>query len=374
MFRIDCRRFFQAALLAASFSWPAPARDLSWAVEALRPVLEEFSASHGQVGLSVAVAHSEGIAWSASYGMADRERKLPVTASTIFELGSISKVFTCLAVMQLREQGKVDLDRPYVAYVPEFRVKSPFPAGGEAITVRMLMTHTSGLVTDDDAWETTHPARDFHRAVLEHVKETQLLFPPGRQWNYSSFGTSLLGVLIERVSGQDFQEYMKRNVLLPLDMPSASFDARQQDPARISAGYHYNPGYDLIPKDEIRPGGSLRAPIEEASHLLTLMARRGATQTQRLLSGESVDEMLRLQNPGDPAHPMGLGFQIHTGEGGNALPVTFVYHHGIARNRGLFMFVPTWSVGFIVALNDLEKSDLFLWELEEAFLKAGPKP
>ena len=362
--------FCLVALIAALVATPARARDLGRVAEALSTVAKAHSDSHDQAGIAIAVVDGAGTVWPASCGLADRERRLPAGPSTLFELGSISKLFTCIAVMQLREQGKVDLDRPYAAYVPEFSVKSAFPEGAGAITVRMLMTHMSGLVTDDDAWETTHPARDFHRAVLEHVKDTQLLHEPGRRWHYSSFGTSLLGVLVERVSGLDFADCMQRNVLLPLGMASASFDLRRVDQGRLSAGYHYDPAYDLIPGDEIRPGGSLRASIEESARLMTCLAGGGVVEGHRILQAGSLDEMLRLQNPGCAEQPMGLGFRIHP-QGGDGQP-GWVFHDGTSRNRSFFMFVPAWNAGFIVAVNDFQGCDLFLWELKEAFLEAVP--
>lgn len=336
----------------------------------IRELLEQHVAARDQVGVAMAMVDEKGLLWSGSFGMADKDKKTPVTAATAFELGSISKVFTCLAIMQLRDQKKVDLDKPYLAYVPEFAVKSRFPGGAGAITVRMLMTHQSGLVTDDDAWETTQPARDFHRAVLTHVKDTELCFAPGQGWNYSSFGTSLLGVLVERLSGMDFADYMKKQVLQPMGMAKASFDHRDMDPTRLSAGYHYHPAYNLIPKDEIRPGGSLRATVEEASHLLSLVLQGGTVQGQRIVSTEALNEMIRLQNGPKDENPMGLGFRIRTHEVEGAGRVTTLYHDGVARNRALFVLVPAWKTGFVLALNDHQKSEMFLWELRETFLKA----
>ncbi|HWQ09378.1 MAG TPA: serine hydrolase domain-containing protein [Holophaga sp.] len=360
--------FCLVVLTAALGGTPARSRDLGPVAEALRTLAQAHSEAHDQAGIALAVVDGGGKVWPAACGLADRERGLPAGSATLFELGSISKIFTCIAVMQLREQGKVDLDRPYLSYVPEFSVQSAFPGGAGAITVRMLMTHMSGLVADDDAWETTHPARDFHRAVLEHVKDSQLLYEPGRRWHYSSFGTSLLGVLVECLSGLAFADYMQRNVLQPMGMASASFDLRGMDQGSLSAGYHHDPAYDLIPKDEIRPGGSLRASIEESAKLMAFLAGRGAVAGHAILQPGSLDEMLRLQNPGCAEQPMGLGFRIHP-QGGNG-QAGWVYHDGTSRNRSFFMFVPAWNTGFIVVVNDFRGCDLFLWELKEAFLEA----
>lgn len=360
-----------SALGCASLSGQAPALtlDVRKAIEPMRSIITEHVATHDQAGVSITLVDGNGTIWSEQFGLADRPSQSPVTAQTIFELGSISKVFTCMAVMQLQEQGKLEIDKPFALYIPEFSVKSHFPNGGEAITLRMLMTHQSGLVTDDDPWETAHPERYFHRAVLEHVKGTELLFPPGQRWNYSSFGVSLLGLLVERLSGQDYSAYMRKNILDPLEMPSASFDFRDLDLARVASSYHYNPAYEQIPKDEIRPAGSLRAPLGEAAHLLSLVLQRGTFQGRNILSPQSIEEMTRLQR-GDQSNPMGLGFRIRQQGLGGSQRVQYLYHDGVARNRSAFVLVPAWKAGFIISVNDHQGADTLVWELKEGFLTA----
>lgn len=172
-----------------------PVRNYSKAVGAVRAKIENNLGANERPGYAIALVEGDHPVWSGNYGMEDRDKAIPVSDKTIFELGSISKLFTCVAVLQLYEQKKIDLDQPLQTYIPEFNVKSSFPKGKESITIRMLMTHRSGIVTDDDPWETTQPERYFYRAVLEHVKGTNLLFQPGQGWHYSSFGVNLLGVV-----------------------------------------------------------------------------------------------------------------------------------------------------------------------------------
>ena len=356
-------RLLAAACLAGALSSPLLARDLGWTAEALRPVVARFASAHPEAGLSIAVAHCEGIAWSASCGLADRERRVPAGASTVFELGALSEAFTCLAVMQLREQGLLDLDLSYARYVPEFRVAS---GAADGITLRRLMAHASGL-PDPGAEEAGQP----RRTLLERMKAVQLRSEPGHQWHDTALDAALLGLLVERVSGLDFAEYMRRHVLSPMDMPGAGYDPGRLDPARLSAGYHYAPALDLIPAAEVRPESSLRSTVEDASSLLTLLARRGTTRTQRILGWASLDEMLQPQEPREPGHPSGLGFGLRTTAGPRGVP--YVLLDGRGRNRCRLVFVPAWSVGFLAAVNDVASGDRFLEELTEAFLSA-PDP
>ncbi|HNX30332.1 MAG TPA: serine hydrolase domain-containing protein [Holophaga sp.] len=359
-------------VLAGSGLSSQPVQDYGKAIQAVQSLVAGKQSAYGSPGLAVALVEGDRTVWSGAFGLADRDKQAPVTGETIFELGSISKLFTCVAVMQLREQGKVDLDKPLAAYIPEFAVRSRFPAGKEAITLRMLMTHHSGIMTDDDPWETTHPERYFYRALLEHVKGTDLLFPPGQRWHYSSFGVNLLGLLVERVSGMDFSAYMKKHVLDPLEMPNASFDIKDLPEARIAAAYNYNPGWDLIPTDEIRPAGSLRAPLPEVAHFISMVFGRGAFKGRRLLSPESVAEMLRIQGPDNPldqGNSMGLGFRASFEELKGGALLGMFGHGGMARHRSTLELIPAWNVGFVAAVNDYNARNAFLWGTGEALFK-----
>ena len=347
--------------------------DSSRAVRSVQAVVDKWLSAYGSPAFGMTVVEGDRAVWSGAFGLADRDRGTAATDGTIYELGSISKLFTCVAVMQLREQGKVDLDKPFGTYVPEFGVRSRFPSGAEAITVRMLMTHHSGLVTDDDPWEMTHPERFFYRAVLQHVKTTELLFPPGQRWHYSSFGVNLLGLLVERVSGLEFSAYMKRHVLGPLDMPNASFDIQDLPAERIAAAYNYHPAWDAIPRDEIRPAGSLRAPLAEAAHLLSMVFGRGEYRGRRILGPESMVEMLRLQgaeNPLDQGNTMALGFRASLDAMKDGAPPLLVLGHaGMARHRSSLELIPAWNIGYIAAVNDSQAKGVLLWGTAEALLR-----
>lgn len=356
------------ALLALRGQAPAPGD--ARAFEAIQKVVEKNLPAYDHAGISIAIVDGERALWSKHAGLASRETSKPVSSQTLFEMGSVSKVFTCVAVMQLQEQKKLDIDKPFQAYVPEFRVKSRFPAGAEAITIRMLMTHHSGIVTDDDPWETTHPERFFYRALLDHVKGTELLFPPGQRWHYSSFGMNLLGLLVERVSGMDYAAYMNKHVLGPLEMPHASFDVHDLAQETIAEGYNYHPVWDKLPTEEIRPSGSLRTPVEEAAHLLSMVLNQGTFRGRQVLTPASVQEMLRIQgddNPLDQGCYMGLGFRAWYGNvrGTGSLPIFF--HDGVARHRSFFTLIPTWKIGILVSVNDYNATPAFVREIRKLF-------
>jgi CubicO group peptidase (beta-lactamase class C family) len=346
--------------------------------------IDRFRRPYGEPGISIVTVDAEGPSWIFSTGIADRETGRRMDEGTLFELGSISKLFTCAAVLQLRERGLVDLDRPIKAYLPEFEVVSKFPEGAEAITVRMLMTHHSGLMMDDDPWETTEPERYFYRAVLPHLKDKPLLFPPGERMHYSSFGINLLGLLIERRSGIAFSQYMNEHLLKPLDMPAASFDFRELPAGHLATPYGYLSAWDAIPMDEIRPAGSLRAPVSEVGHFVAMILAGGEFKGKRVLSRESVAEMIRIQNGGnclDPGARVALGFMAEPCFLKQSSPdeIDVLYHYGAGRTKSLLVLVPAWKQGLVMSCNDWAVTDAaydlfskaWSWYLRTLFAEAG---
>jgi CubicO group peptidase (beta-lactamase class C family) len=171
-------------------------------------------------GLSLAVVRKGTVVKAAGYGVADLESGVPVRPQTIFEAGSITKQFTASAIMMLVEDGKVSLDDGIARYFPEA------PQQWKAITVRQLLTHTSGI---PDYWgdtEQNYYARgiiDFHREYTDDELARAyfaqpLEFRPGEKWSYCSAGYNLLGILIRRVTGKSYADFLRERVFASLDM------------------------------------------------------------------------------------------------------------------------------------------------------------
>ena len=154
-------------------------------------------------GLSIALADGAGILAAKGFGLADRQAKQAVSQRTVFKIGSITKLFTGTAAMQLYERGLLDLDKPVCDYVPEFSITSRI-GDFSPITPRTLMTHHSGLQAD---WYADYWSDDPHafRQVVEYLKNCTPAFPPNTVFSYSNLGTSLMGVIIERISHLSYQ-------------------------------------------------------------------------------------------------------------------------------------------------------------------------
>jgi CubicO group peptidase (beta-lactamase class C family) len=159
--------------------------------------------------------------FSEAYGFADRERKIPNALSTPFLVGSVSKLFTGLAIGQLVEQGKLSYDDPLSKFLPDF----PDPESARRIKIKHLLSHTAGLgdYTASKAHQDSLNRMITVRALLDVADREPLKFEPGTGWAYSNTGFAVLGRVIEIVSGEDYYDHMERHIFAPAGMKSASF-------------------------------------------------------------------------------------------------------------------------------------------------------
>lgn len=211
--------------------WPPDVDTLTPAASAAL-LFEKGCRAFNSPGASVAVAQDGKIVFSMGFGFAELDNLVPATSSTVYNIGSVSKVMTGVAVMQLVEVGVVGLDDDIRRYVPSF------PDKGNTITLWHLMTHTSGIrhYVDSDfpdglEEENVQPWPRFEDAV-GIFKDDPLLFEPGEYYSYSSFGINLLQGVIETASGLGFEEYMRQRVWGPAGMLRTAFDV----PERIVPG------------------------------------------------------------------------------------------------------------------------------------------
>ncbi|MCZ7547194.1 MAG: beta-lactamase family protein [Anaerolineae bacterium] len=206
--------------------------------EAISARIQEAMDRHRIPGLSIAVVQDGAPRLVAGFGMANVELSAPATPDTVYEIASVTKLFTATAVMRLVEEGLVALDEPIATYLPDL------PSAWRPVTVRHCLAHQSGIrnYTSVPAyWDTTR--LDLPRAdILRLVSDLPLDFAPGARWSYDNTGYYLLGFLIERVSGLSYGAYLERHIFRPLGMEAT----RVNDPAALvpnrAAGYTVREG------------------------------------------------------------------------------------------------------------------------------------
>ncbi|HWR72054.1 MAG TPA: serine hydrolase domain-containing protein, partial [Nitrospirota bacterium] len=214
------------SLLAACASAPIKPEttlpgDYEYAKQYLTWLIKKEMKKFDVTGLSIALVDDQRVVWAEGFGYADKANKVPATPETVYRVGSISKLFTVTAAMQLAEQGRFDIDKPLQTYLPEFSIKSRFPDAGP-ITPRSIMTHHSGLPSDLIQGMWTKDPEPF-TSVASRLTDEYAAYPPNFVFSYSNLAMTLLGHAIEKTSGRDFVSLLDDRVLKPLQMTHSSF-------------------------------------------------------------------------------------------------------------------------------------------------------
>jgi serine-type D-Ala-D-Ala carboxypeptidase/endopeptidase len=224
--------------LAALPVCAAPAQSLEQLYPRLDAVMAEYQASAPMPGLVYGIVRDGKLVHVRGFGVQELETKRPVTADSLFRIASMSKAFTALAILKLRDQRKLRLDDPAELYVPELRAWK-YPTGDSPrIRVRDLLTHTAGFV-EDNPWgdrQQPLPEPDFTTMLKAGVPFAQA---PGLRYEYSNFGYATLGRIIGNVSGESYQRYVTRNFLAPLGMRSTGYDISASPRDRRAIGYRW---------------------------------------------------------------------------------------------------------------------------------------
>lgn len=303
-------------------------------------------------GLSVALVDDQRIVWAEGFGYADREKNIPATADTVYRVGSISKLLTATAAMQLAEQGRMDIDKPLQTYLPSFSVQSRF-AGAQPITPRTLMTHHSGLPRDLEQGMWNAQPEPFTK-VVEKLRNEYAAYPPNYVWAYSNVGVTLLGHAIQNVTGKEFAAHLDEAVLRPLGMTHSAFSVRAEGPLMARA-YHKGRADDDPPLRDV-PAGGLNSSVNDLSRFLQMVFAEGKAGEDRVLKPETVEEMLRPQNAGialDMNFKTGLGWILGGLGDINIEGAGPVAHHGGAtmRYNGQMVALPRHKLGVVVLAN-----------------------
>jgi CubicO group peptidase (beta-lactamase class C family) len=338
-----------AAPAATAASNPPAAHSLERAD--LEPWLDGFmpyALERGDVaGAVVAVVKNGEVIFAKGYGFADEKAKKPVDAErTMFRPGSISKLFTWTAVMQLVEQGKLDLDHDVNEYL-DFKI--PARADGP-ITLRNIMTHTPGFEEQIKALIVSDPKQLVPLKVYAETKTPVRIFKAGSTPAYSNYATALAGYIVERISGQPFDDYIDAHLFKPLQMTHATF--RQPLPAQFAADM--SKGYSLASQPakpyEIvvaAPAGSLAASGVDMAHFMIAHLEGGEYHGARILGVETLKKM--HETPTEmipPLNRMMLGFyeQNYNGHriishGGDTIYMHSYLHLLLDDHVGLFVSV-----------------------------------
>ena len=278
----------------------------------LEPWIAAQVQSKSLPALSLALVDDQRVVWARGFGFADVERRVPATAETVYRVGSVSKLFTDLAVMQLVEQGKLDLDMPVSRYLPEFAPHNPFDV---PITLRQLMSHRSGLVREPPAGHYFDPAAPPLIDVVKSLASTTLVFEPGTRTKYSNAGIAVVGAVVERVRGEPFPRVIDRALLSPLGMARSSFEPNPALARQMAHGmmWTYDGQSVATPTFSLGtgPAGNLVSTVLDLGRFVSFLFADGRVPTGAVIKPELLRSMLDPQSDNkDEPRVFGLGFAI----------------------------------------------------------------
>jgi CubicO group peptidase (beta-lactamase class C family) len=283
-------------------------------------------------GISMAVVHDQQLLWSKGFGYADREQQLAATPQTIYSICSISKLFTSVGVMQLRDAGKLRLDDPVAKHLEWFDIQDKYP-DAPPVTVQGILTHSSGLPRESDYPYWSPPDFPFptREQVMERVSQQEELYPAFEYFQYSNLGLSLAGEIVAAVSGQSYGDYVQHAVLDPLDMRSTYSDIPvAEHGSGMAQGYSAlrrdgsRPPVKVFEARGIAPAAGYASTVEDLGRFASWQFRILHHDADELLSRNTLREMYRVHwlDP-DWETKWGLGFSTW-----RANDKTYVGHGG----------------------------------------------
>jgi CubicO group peptidase (beta-lactamase class C family) len=312
---------------------------------------------HPAVGLALGIVWDGSLELFQGHGLADIASNTPITEDTVFRIGSVTKPFTAIAVMQLHEQGLIDLDAPANHYLRAYRLV-PAQAGFRPATVRHLLTHTAGIPEARHVWDLLHPEAgpfegrppilsvpfgerlpslaEYFRSGLEVVAQ------PGTVYAYSNHGFATLGQIVEDVSGMALERYFRERIFEPLDMEDTDLLRSERLASRLATGYTLGPrGVEAVPdRDWLGAGGGgIYSTTRDIARFAAALMGGGANEHGSILEPTSLATMYEAHHRPDPRLP-GWGLGLSRGQAGR---------HRVIGHDGI---LPGFNSALLVAPED----------------------
>jgi len=291
--------------------------DYASAIVAIEQFISHEMVDKDLPAISIALVDDQQVVWAKGFGFADPVKKVPATAETVYRVGSVSKLFTDIAVMQLVEQGKIDLDAPITRYLPNFRPRNPFR---KPVTLRQLMSHRSGLVREPPVGHYFDPNEPTLARTIASLNQTSLVYAPETRTKYSNAAIAAVGYVVERTQKEPFAKYLKRAVLDPLGLERSSFEPMPEITKDLAKAYMWTvdgrvfeaPTFEL----GISPAGSMYTTVTDMGRFMSALFAGGRGAKGRVLKRSTLEQMWTPQfAPAGQKTGYGIGFGIGESEG-----------------------------------------------------------
>ena len=229
---------YDTSYMPATFTDPARLQKIKGAFAVIDSLYKKHATDNHFPAISFGLVVDGQLLYKNSYGYTDVEKKIPAASSSLFRIASMSKSFTSIAILKLRDEGKLNLDDPASLYIPELKNLKYPTADAPQITIRHLMTHGAGF-PEDNPWGDRQLA-DSEKDLVEFIgKQISFSNPPGIAYEYSNLGFALQGRIITKVSGMRYQDYIKKNIFEPLGMKTTTYEYGDVAPGKLAHGYRW---------------------------------------------------------------------------------------------------------------------------------------
>jgi CubicO group peptidase (beta-lactamase class C family) len=339
---------FALSSVAIAQKKPEPKPTPAQSIPELRQQLQKILHDTHTPGMSIAIVRRDGPEWVDGLGQSNVAQSQPATADTLFRIGSTSKAFASLSILKLVDEGKLSLQDPVHKLVPEIYFENRWE-DTDPVRVVDLLEHTTG-------WDDLHPpeyAKDAKgmttREGLDYYRHSRISrWPPGTRMAYCNSGPPVAAYIVEKLTGQRFEDYVTQNLFLPIGMNSATYF----ETPRLTTLYHYD-GKTPYPYWNIleRPAGAINASANDMAAYLAFYLNRGAVHGRQIMPTADIDRMETPTRTWEAQQGLKAGYglsnytSIHDG---------FVYHgHNGGVEGGLtdMSYLPEYGVGYFYSIN-----------------------
>jgi len=324
-------------------------------IQKLEPVLNAIFELFKLPGMAVGIVQNDEILYAKGFGVKKLGEQNPISENTNFHMASISKPFTAISIMQLVEKGKIDINLPVITYLPYFKLDDErYPK----ITVQQMLSHVSGMPdTEDYGWEKPEFDGGSLERYVRSIKDLKLLTDPDEVMAYSNIAYEVLGDLIAKVSGQNFEDYIKKHIFTPLNMSNSTFLLKESPPKGDEAMSHlWNLDKwvvdDIYPYNRAHaPSSTLHSNILDMCNWARVNINKGTLNGVSILKPKSYDLLWHEYAPTNfyVSYLKFIGLSWFLGEyNGNKV----VSHAGGDRGfRTQFILFPDQKFGIVLMLN-----------------------
>ena len=332
----------------------APADPVPQTVDAFRVAAAEVLRETGVPGAGLALVRRDGVEWAGGVGHADREAQTPVTAHTGFRVGSISKTFVAMALVQLAEDGFLNLDAPVYEIAPDVDIDNPWEAT-HPVRVIHLLQHTAGF--DDMHFNETYvratePERSLEDVLQRNPRSRRVRWPPGTRMAYSNPGYGVAGLILEKTAAMPYEDYIQQEIFDPLEMTASSFRLTAEYEPRMARGYIAPDAPPVgFTRIYLRPAGNMVSSAHDMARFVQMLLGWGELGDAFVIDPEY------LGNMEQPRTTLAAEAGLRTGYGSGIftrldLPYKMLGHDGgIEGFLSSYAYSPARDVGYVVLLN-----------------------